>query len=860
MIANLSAPLRVTARCRTCSQRVIGNYGEFRFAAIGTLLGLVFLVGTVRFAHGDDPDSRAPSLARSLVAYPPRVVLTGSVHHHRLVIEERRGPDDSGDVTERVTFSSTKPDVAVIDRAGEIIPKGNGETTLTAKLGELSVAVPVRVTRFDERIPWSFRNDVQTVLSKAGCNMGACHGAQAGKNGFKLTLRGYDPFADFDTITRQARGRRVSPRAPAQSLLLLKATGAVPHGGGERFDTDALDYRVIAEWVAEGAKGPSDRDPVIDRLEVQPRQALLRVGDPQRLLVLAHYTDGSVRDVSSWAKYSSTEVGVAEVSAEGRVNVVGHGEAAISVWFASRVATTTISSPFDNTTRPEQFAVDKGGNFIDEIVHDKLRRLKLPPQGRVSDGKFARRAFLTTLGVLPTEAELDAFENDTRADKRARLIDTLLERPEFVDYWAYQWAELLLINSKRLKPAAVSAFYTWVREAVRENRPWDRFVRDILTAQGSTLENGATNFFVLHKDPKDLTETATVTFLGLSIACARCHDHPLERWTLDDYYGMANLFARVRMKDAAAEGELIVFAAREGEIAHPTRNRPPTPRPLDGQPFELTNPGDRRAHLAQWMTARENPYFARAFANRVWANFLGRGLVESIDDLRVSNPASNERLLSALASDFADHRYDVKHLMRAILNSATFQRVSESPTENHRDDRFYSRYLPHRLKAEVLLDALSHVTGVPTTIPGYPKGTRVLQLPDSNVNLPFLATFGRPVRDNSCSCERSQETSPTQVLHMTNGDTLLAKMASKESVLETWWQSDLKLNDVARHIFRGALSRSPTEAELKQLETALAEKWTPKTDDETQRKKLRREAIEDLVWAVLNTREFLFVH
>ncbi|RPI88920.1 MAG: DUF1553 domain-containing protein [Planctomycetaceae bacterium] len=739
------------------------------------------------------------------------------------------------------------------------MPVGDGQTQLTAEVDGQTIVAEIVVRGACAPEPWSFRHDVQTVLTRSGCNMGACHGAQAGKKSFKLALRGYDHEMDYNTLTRQAKGRRVNLADPASSLLLLKATGELPHGGGTRFDRDSLEYRIVSEWISGGAPAPTATDPVVVQLEVFPRQVTLPAQGQQQMLVQATYSDGRRRDVTHWAKYTSTETGVATIDDDGRVTVTGQGETAITVWFASRVATASVSVPYDQQVPTEVFTNSPRRNFIDELVLAKLQRLQIPPSGPADDSEFLRRAVLDTLGVLPTVDETRAFLADNSADKRDRLIDSLLTRPEFVDYWSYKWSDLLLVSTKKLKGPAVWSFSRWIRDAVAANMPWDEFARQVLTAQGSTIENGAANFFVLHKDPKVLNEATTITFLGLSIGCAQCHDHPLERWTLDDYYGMANLFARVRTKDTGVEGESVVFPVAAGNIKHPTRTTVPVPRPLDGEPLADDDPRDRRAHLARWVTARDNPYFARALVNRVWANYLGRGLVEMVDDLRATNPPSNPELLDALGRHFVESGYNVRELIRTVMRSAAYQRSATPLPGNAADDRFYSHFLVKRMSAEVLLDTLSQVTQSPTEFPDYPKGLRALQLPDNNVTSYFLSAFGRPAREFSCECERTSEPNITQTLHLANGKTLNDKLKSADNVLKRWLDAGLPDAEIVDRIFLGSLTRLPTTDERGRLTSALNEVIAGTTDP-AQQAAARREAIEDVLWAVLTSKEFLFVH
>ena len=799
--------------------------------------------------------------AADLAILPPRPILTGPNATQQLIVEEMRDGQPAGDLTAKARFSSGNALVAEVGATGVVTPVGDGMAVIRADVAGRSVETQVEIKAARSVEPWSFRHDVQSVLTKSGCNMGACHGAQAGKKGFKLALRGYDHFMDYNTLTRQSKGRRVSLADPANSLMLLKATGAIPHGGGTRFDDESLEYRIVSEWIAAGAPAPRADDPTVVGLEIFPRQVTLDAGQTQQILVRALYSDGRERDVTKWAKYTSTEVGVAAIDDAGKVTVTGRGEAAITVWFSSKVTVATVSVPYEKKIPAEVFASSPRFGFIDEIVVDKLRRLNIPPSGTCTDSEFLRRACLDTLGVLPTIDEAKEFLADASVDKRARLIDRLLGRPEYVDYWSYKWSDLLLVSTKKLKGPAVWAFSSWVRQAVEKNKPWDQFAREIVTASGSTIDNGAANYFVLHKDAKLLNEATTLTFLGLSIGCAQCHDHPLERWTLDDYYGMANLFSRVRSKDGTIDGESIVFPVSTGDIKHPTRIAPPLARPLDGVALEPSDTHDRREHLAQWLTAPANPYFAKALANRVWANYLGRGLVEMVDDLRATNPSSNEVLLAALADDFIKHKYDVKQLIRTIMNSAAYQRSPQATPENGADDRFYSHYLVKRMSAEVMLDALSQVTGAPSEFPDYPKGLRALQLPDSNIVSYFLNAFGRPVREFTCECERNAEPSITQTLHLANGKTLNDKLKLPENVIKRWLDEKISDVDVIDRIYLSTLSRYPSATEKERLVAALAEAESVAAGaDAAAQSAARRDALEDILWAVLTSKEFLFVH
>ena len=805
--------------------------------------------------------------ATELKILPADVTLTGPHATQRLLVLAEEKGHVIGERTPQAAFSSANPNVASVDASGVVRAAGDGETTITAAVNGKQTTVKVSVRKTKAPFSWSFRNHVIPMLTRAGCNSGACHGALAGKGGLKLSLRGYDTSSDFFVLTRQALGRRIDRSEPARSLVLLKPTQAVSHGGGQKLEPGSADYRVLADWIAAGAPGPRPDDPRIQRLELLPATAILKPKDTLQILVRAWYSDGHSEDVTRWAKFNSSEDMVATVNADGKATVAGYGEAAITVWYSNLVAANRIAVPHEErqVASSEWREKNTRSSFIDDLVLKKLESLRIPPSPLCSDAEFLRRAYLDAAGILPTPEERAKFLADKSPDKRAKLIDALLERPEFVDYWAYKWSDLLLITTRRLPQPAVWSFYQFVRQSVADNKPWDHFARDILTASGSNLDNGAANYFDLHKDISDLTESTSVTFMGMSITCCRCHNHPLEKWTQDQYWSMANLFARVALKNGERSGEVIVQALPSGDVPHLRRGVPMPPTPLDGKPLSIDSPVDRRAYFVDWLTATDNPYFAKALVNRVWRNFMGRGLVESEDDLRQTNPPSNPELLDALAKNFIDHKYDVKYLIRTVMNSATYQRSSRPLPGNKSDDRFYSHYLIRRLPAEVILDAYSQVTGVPTPFTklssaagdstsdynGYPLGTRALQLPDSLVVSRFLDAFGRPERSQTCSCERQQDSSVAQALHVNNGKTLNDKIRAKNSRIEAWLRDKITDEEAIRRLFVLALCREPTESEQKKFRALLAESAA---DGKT----TRREALEDLFWSVLASKEFMF--
>ncbi len=796
--------------------------------------------------------------ADRLDVLPKSVALSGPEARQQLIAEGAAGSFQE-DWTPTAQWISTDPKIASIDAKGVVKPVSDGETTVTGKVNGLESSVKVKVTGAAAPFTWSFKNHVVPVLTKMGCNQGACHGALAGKNGFKLTLRGYDPDVDYDTLTRSSVGRRVSLADPASSLILLKPTFAVPHGGGKRFAPDSLEYRVIGEWIAAGAPPPSATDPEVTGLEVFPAAATLKQGAEQQLVVRAKYSDGRVDDVTRWVKFLSNNEGVASVDDSGHVKMNGPGEAAVTLWYNSRVLYSRLTVPYPNQIASDAYDKFPRANYIDGLVIDKLKKLNIAPSKLADDSTFLRRAYLDAAGVLPTAEDVENFLADKSQDKRAKAIDRLMEKDEFVDYWAYKWSDLLLVSSRKLRPNAMWAFYDWIRDGVKANKPWDQFTREIFTGSGSTRQNGALNYFVLHKDPIDLAENITEAFLGQRITCARCHNHPLEKWTQKQYYQFANLVSRVGMKNGTEAGEVVVFAKTSGDINHPRLLRPLAPTPLDGTPLSLDSTEDRRAALASWLTSPKNPYFARSFVNRVFGNFMGRGLVNPVDDVRATNPASNEELLSALTKDFTDHKFDVKYLIRTIMNSSVYQLSSEANATNQNDNTFYSRYIIKRLPGEVILDSYAEVTGVPTPFSGYPAGTRAMQLPDTQVKSDFLTIFGRPARVLCDSGERSFDPTIAQALHVINGDTLNKKLSAQDGYISLFQKVGLSDARMLDQVYLSAFSRYPNESEklalMKDLESSRLKSGTPEAMRDA-----RRQGMEDVFWALLTSKEFLFNH
>ncbi|MCA9194753.1 MAG: DUF1553 domain-containing protein [Planctomycetales bacterium] len=804
------------------------------------------------------------------VVYPSSISLSCVGEHAGFLVQRNDGRFGIGGVvSEGLKTVVADPSIAdLID--GEIVARSAGETQLqiTHTPTGSEIFVPIRVAGESKR-EWEFDAHVQSILTRASCNSGACHGALAGKGGLRLSLRGYDSLADYYALTQQDRGRRIEPADPGRSLLLCKPSQILPHKGGLRLAEGSEDFQILAEWIASGYPGPESSQARLEELQVFPESLRLHANDQQPLIVRASYTNGRTEDVTKWAKFSSTNEAVAKVSEDGQIEVVGSGKASIVIWFASRIVLSSVVVPYSSQSQGSLASDFESANLIDEILLAEWEQLGLRPSVVCSDETFMRRAFLDATGALPNAALVREFLSSD-SHSRSKLVDQILGSEDYVDYWSYKWSDLLLVNGNLLRPDAVAAYYRWIRSQVEKNTPWDQFVREIVLARGESLEQGATNFYAIHQDPESLTENTCQAFLGLSIACARCHNHPLEKWTNDQYYGMANLFARVRAKGWGGDprngdGKRTLVVLSRGDVIQPSRGIPQPPAPLDAPAIDMENPLDRREVLADWLTSRANPYFARAIANRVWANFFGTGLVEQVDDLRISNPASSERLLNALADYLAENKYDLQALMRLIMNSRVYQLSSEPNQYNISDQRFYCHYYPRRLMAEVLHDAIVSVTGVPTAFTeveysgsdrrkteSYPLGTKAIELYDSAVVNYFLKSFGRHQRRITCECERSNVPTVVQVLHLSNGDTLNTKLNSQECVVQRWQAQNAGIESVVEEAFLSALTRFPSPAEKMNLATIL--------NNEISNGASRTECYADLLWSLMTSNEFLFAH
>jgi hypothetical protein len=788
---------------------------------------------------------KQPSLR--LEVFPAQIRLIGPEAMQRLVVLEVSAGGARRDVTSEAKVESQTPGKVKIEPDGAIRPVADGSGVLLVRHGRAQCLVMVNVARTALPRSISFRNEIIPALTKLGCNQGACHGSQHGKGGFKLSLLGFEPESDFIAMVKSAGQRRVTPFAPEESLLLLKPTLAVAHGGGKRMEPGSPIHRLLLEWLEAGTPGPRDDDPRVVGLAVYPERRLMEQDQQQQLAVLATLSDGSQRDVTASARFDTLNEGVATVRPAGLAKTVGRGEANIMVRYQGRAAMARLTVPF-GPTKAFDFPT---GNIIDGKAAAKWRELGLAPSPLCSDAEFLRRAMLDVIGTTPAPDEVEEFTADSDPHKRTKLIDRLLDRPEYVDFWTLKWGDVLRVNSEKLGAQGMLAFNLWLREAFRTNMPVDRMVEEMVTAQGSIFSNGPANFYRIASSPDDLAETTAQVFMGVRLQCARCHHHPFEAYGQDDYYALAAYFARVRTKGSDEfglfGGEQVIFVARSGEVYQPRTGKKMAPRPLGAAPND--DPVDRRRALAKWLTTESHRWLARNVANRYWGYLLGKGLVNPIDDLRETNPATNPELLDALAGTFVASGYDLKALLRAILTSRVYQLSAVATLDNRLDQAFFSHYTIKRLTAEQLLDGIDAATGTIEKFARQPAGTRAIALPDTNYASFFLDTFGRPMRAIACECERSSDPNLSQALNLMNGDLVNRKLLQTGGRLSRML-SDPKLTEAAlvRRLYLLTFNRPPSPIEIERAKAVFAD--TPN----------RAAGAQDLFWALLNSKEFLFNH
>ena len=772
-----------------------------------------------------------------LAVYPTNPLLFGKDAHQSLLVVASYSDGTSKDVTGEARFVSAKPSVATLDSGGQVTAHANGGSLIQVLYGGLHASTTVLVQRAEAPLPLSFAGDILPVLTKYGCNSGSCHGALNGQNGFKLSLFGYEPENDYEMIVHKHDGRRLSLQDPEKSLLLLKPTFQVPHGGGQRFPKGSPDYVTLLSWIRDGARRIPQQERTMVALRVYPPTlALYGKEAKSRLLVTARYSDGSESDVTRLVKFQSNDDSIVNVDPQGVLTGLDGGETAIVVR-GPGVTGVAIADVIPDT-RP--VAALHANNFIDEYVSEKLQRLHIPPSEPADDVTFLRRVFLDVIGVIPTSAEARRFLNDRSPDKRAQLVESLLHRPEYADFWALYWGDHLNNTKQLLYNKGPYTFTLWLNRIFRDNVPYDKFARMLLTSTGNTYDAPEVSFYPEMKKELDRASTTTQLFLGVSIECARCHNHPLEHWTRDDFNGMAAFFSQIKFKEPSGprNNEKSLYLDFKRQFQHPDTKLVSLPKPLNGPVMVSDDWTDRRELLADWMTAPDNPYFARTLVNRMWRNFMGRGLVEPVDDFRTTNPATNAPLLDALAKDFVEHGYDLHHLIRRITSSAAYQLSSIPIDRNKRDKMAYSRFYARRLTAEQMLDSIVLSTGVPEKFRSQYPGTRASQLAEPEIESYFLDVFDRPSRQ--LICERKQPPTLNQALHLISGDTVQKKITDPHSILQTTRNVE--------EMYLRTLSRYPDAEEQAAAEQAIAKAGGPKR------------GYEDLLWALLNSKEFLYNH
>jgi hypothetical protein len=707
--------------------------------------------------------------------------------------------------------------------------------------------------------PLNFANDIVPILTKGGCNSGGCHGKSGGQNGFKLSLLGFEPQEDFEHIVKEARGRRVFPGSPEQSLLLTKGTAQLPHGGGKKLDPNSEDYADLVRWIREGMPYGKDTDPKMASISVEPATLTMPLKGAQQLQVTAHYTDGSTRDVTKRALYEANEKAMAETNETGRVQLFDlPGDVAVMVRYQGKVSTFRATVPLGAPV--DKLPASRG--FVDDLVFAKLKTIGMPPSDIADDGTFIRRVTLDITGRLPTAPEMKDFMASKDTNKREALIDRLLDSPEYADYFANKWSALL--RNQRTQPTYARGsylFYSWIRDSIAENKPFDQFVREVVAAAGDLDQNPPVAWYRQVKDMKQQMEDVAQLFLGTRMQCAQCHHHPFEKWSQQDYYGFAAFFSNVSRKPSSFVGEEMIYHKRG--IAQTTNIRSKAavmPTSLGGETLKLKPEQDPRFALAAWMSAKDNPFFAHTLVNRYWKHFFNRGLVEPEDDMRETNPPVNPELLSALASNFVESGYDMKKLIRTIVTSTTYQLSAVPNAHNAKDRQNFSRYYPKRLNAEVLYDAVNTLLDVETTFAGQAPGTRAVALPDNSYNQTtyFLSVFGRPDSSSACECERSQEASLAQSLHLLNASEIQTQLSRGNGRADTLNRDTRPDDDKITDLYHIALSREPNADEVKFARAHLDKKTAGKASDEASKGK--KEAYEDILWALLNTKEFLFNH
>lgn len=839
--------------------------------AVLTSSGVLQAAEPAKAAATSDAVSIKPSDVQSLAVNPGKIALKGSDDAQQLVLTATVARNKLQDLTGDAKYESADTKVARVTTNGRVIPVGNGTTQVTVSFGDKSLTVPVTAEKIDENLPINFGNQIVPIFTKLTCNSGGCHGKASGQNGFKLSLLGFEPEVDYNALVKEARGRRLFPASPDNSLLLLKATGIMPHAGGKRMDVGSDEYKLIRRWIAAGTPLGQPDDPVVTKITIFPDHRVMTRQNKQQVAAYAHYSDGTVEDITRRAQYDSNDTEIAVVDNAGTVRTLAmSGEAAIMARYQGKVTTFRASVPLGMTIPAYAF---EPKTEVDKQTVKKWQQLGLVPSGLCSDETFIRRVYLDIAGTLPRPEEVTKFLADTSANKRDKLVDDLLETPEYSYYFANKWADILRVkrgnnNQGGMERAqATFGFHAWIREAIAADKPYDQFARDIIAATGDEINNPPTVWFKeLFKDKQNQKHVAEFVdnvgqvFLGLRLSCAQCHHHPYEKWSQDDYWGIAAFVGRLGEKTIPVpgvtqqgnnRGRLFLYVGGRGNVVNKRNNQPAVMKALDADPMTVDPADDPRQKLVDWMVDAKNPFFARAVANRYWAHFFGRGIVDPLDDMRVTNPPSNPELLDALAKELTDHKYSLKHLIRVICKSRTYQ-LDATPNEfNKHDKQTYARYYPKRLGAEVLFDALCQVTNSPSTFQGLPTDKhapkRAIMLPDEAFQSYFLDVFGRPQRISSCECERVSEANLAQALHLLNSDEVQNKLAANSGRADLLAKDKRPDAEKVTEMFLWTFARKPTEKDLKEALDHIAKN-----------EKQKKAAYENILWALVNSKEFVF--
>ncbi len=803
-----------------------------------------------------DPAARQKIVGQptGLVVLPAKITLSGPRSTAQIVVNGLYADGKTRDLTQFADIA-IEGDAVSLDSDRFLTANKNGAAQLVIRAGGQTTKVPVVVEDLDKPNPVSFRNEVIAALNVGGCNSGACHGTPSGKNGFKLSLRGYDPSSDFVQLTRDVLGRRTDKLNPDASLLLIKSLGRVAHEGGARFPASGVAAQAIRTWLADGMPDDDAKLATLKKIDVLPGSRVLNEPSRyQQLAVQGHFSDGKAKDVTRLTVFSSSDPAIASVNANGLVEFQQSGEVAILCRFLEELVPVRLTylEPkvgFKWSNPPES-------NYVDKHVFAKLKLLNIQPSEVCSDQEYIRRAYLDVCGVLPAPEEVSKFLASKETNKRAKLVDELLERPEYADFWAMKWSDVFRSTRKSIQVKGTHVFQKWIHDHIDKNTPLDQVVYEVITSGGSTFANPAANYYRVSRDPTTLAETTAQLFFGIRMQCAKCHNHPFERWTQDDYYSMAAFFARVKNKTDPVDGgdpkkkdgAEYVYVERTGEVTQPRTGKAMPPKFMGGIVADIAPGKDRRESLGKWMSAAENPFVPKSLVNRIWFHLVGKGIVDPVDDFRDSNPSANDDLLAALAKDFTDKKFDVKHLIRTIMNSRTYQLSAQTNDFNKDDNKYFSHAVTKLHTAEQLFDALCYVTEVPEKFAGMPLGTRAAQLPDGETNHPFLKTFGQPARELACECERESDSNLAQALQLINGPAVNDRLRNPANRVGRLIAAKKTDREILGELFLVTLSRQPNESETQ----AMLQHVTAAMD--------KRRAWEDVHWALINSKEFLFRH